>query len=147
MEVVKKIALVLIIVIAIFYGYKSTVGNDYKYSVINSGYLSDIDTVLINSYSEYTKFLENYEEKIKDDISKLKKTSYTEEFFKNKSIAIAFKSIHPDDEVIEVNLLKQGSTLHVHPMIQASQTAITDVISGILIVTEVDKTIEEVSIY
>ena len=55
--------------------------------------------------------------------------------------------MHPEDEVIEVNLLKQGSTLHIHPMIQASQTAVTDVISGILIVAEVDKTIEEVSIY
>lgn len=147
MEAVKKIAIVLIIVIAIFYGYKSTVGNDYKYSVINSGYISDIDTVLIKSYSEYTKFLENYEDRIQDDLSKLKKTSYTEEFFKNKSIAIAFKSIHPEDEILEVNLLKQGSTIHIHPMIQVSQTAVTDVISGILIVTEVDKTIEKVNIY
>ena len=147
MEAVKKIAIVLIIIIAIIYGYKSTVGNDYKYSIINSGYISDIDTVLIKSYNEYTKFLENYEDRIQDDLSKLKKTSYTEEFFKNKSIVIAFKSMHPEDEVIEVNLLKQGSTLHIHPMIQASQTAVTDVISGILIVAEVDKTIEEVSIY
>lgn len=147
MEAVKKIAIVLIIIIAIIYGYKSTVGNDYKYSIINSGYISDIDTVLIKSYNEYTKFLENYEDRIQDNLSKLKKTSYTEEFFKNKSIVIAFKSMHPEDEVIEVNLLKQGSTLHIHPMIQASQTAVTDVISGILIVAEVDKTIEEVSIY
>ena len=30
MEAVKKIAIVLIIIIAIIYGYKSTVGNDYK---------------------------------------------------------------------------------------------------------------------
>ena len=73
---------------------------------------------------------------------------YNKDFFKNNSLALAFKPCHPSDVVAAVNLLHTGNHLNIMTTIQyAEAESMTDEISGFIVLVEVGKDVEEVSIY
>ena len=51
----KWIGIIIIIGISIFYGVKSLDSQKYYHRVIESGYVSDFDTMIIDTYDEYKK--------------------------------------------------------------------------------------------
>ena len=53
----KWIGIIIIIGISIFYGVKSLDSQKYYHRVIESGYVSDFDTMIIDTYDEYKNLI------------------------------------------------------------------------------------------
>lgn len=145
----KWIGVILILSISVYYGIKAVDAQKYTYKVIESGYVSDFESIVLDSFEEYENFIDykvedtsmNYKDKIKKD-------KYNKDFFKNNSLALAFKPCHPSDVVAAVNLLHTGNHLNIMTTIQyAEAESMTDEISGFIVLVEVGKDVEEVSIY
>ena len=146
----KWIGIIIIIGISIFYGVKSLDRQKYYHRVIESGYVSDFDTMIIDTYDEYKNLISlDDEDSSKAYVSKIERSEYDKDFFEKNSLALAFKSYHPSDALAAVNLLHTGAHLNIMTTIQyaSGEEAMTDEISGFIVLVEVGKDVEEVSIY
>lgn len=146
---IKWIGIIFLIAIASFYGSKVADGQKYTYRIIEGGYISDFEAVVIDSYEDYEEFIsDDTGASLTEYIESIKRDKYDKNYFKNKSLALVFKSCHPSDSVLDVNFLRLGKTLNIMAAIKTNQNeAYTDVISGFIVLVEVEKDVKDVSIY
>ena len=104
----------------------------------------------LRTYDEYKNLISlDDEDSSKAYVSKIERSEYDKDFFEKNSLALAFKSYHPSDALAAVNLLHTGAHLNIMTTIQyaSGEEAMTDEISGFIVLVEVGKDVEEVSIY
>lgn len=142
MKNVKFIIIVAAIIFFMVIGYKSVNTKGMSYKVLDVGYMDGMESRVIATYTDYLGLLEELDEDDKKEIE----NKYDKEYFNKNSLAFAYKDCHPDDTIMEVNFLIMGDHLNVMAVAQRTESA-TDVISGVAVLVEVDKTVTEVSIY
>ena len=54
----KWIGVILILSISVYYGIKAVDAQKYTYKVIESGYVSDFESIVLDSFEEYENFID-----------------------------------------------------------------------------------------
>ena len=117
------------------------------YTVIYNSYISDFDNIIISNMNEYNEFMSNYNEWNKEYKKKMFSIKYNENYFKNKSLALIYISTGSNtNKFIGVDLLTNNNTLLVKPNIEYIDHPITMVLTGKLILVEIDKSVTNIEV-
>ena len=138
------IMLAIIITIGLVY-FVYTASKNYK--IIDSGYISDFDNMIIANINDYNKFMADSNEWNKEYKQKISSNKYNEKYFENKSLALIFiVTGSSSNTFIGVDISTDDNILVLKPNIDYKKGTVTDDITGKLILVEIDKNITQIEV-
>ena len=138
----KAIIIMFAIIITIGLVYFVYTSNK-NYKIIDSGYISDFDNMIISNINDYNKFMADS----KEYKQKISSNKYNEKYFENKSLALIFIVTGSNSNTfIGVDISTDDNILVLKPNIDYKKGAVTDDITGKLILVEIDKNITQIEV-
>ena len=114
-----------------------------NYKIIDSGYISDFDNMIISNINDYNKFMADS----KEYKQKISSNKYNEKYFENKSLALIFiVTGSSSNTFIGVDISTDDNILVLKPNIDYKKGTVTDDITGKLILVEIDKNITQIEV-
>ena len=118
-----------------------------NYKIIDSGYISNFDNMIITNINDYNKFMADSNELNKEYKQKISSNKYNEKYFENKSLALIFiVTGSSSNTFIGVDISTDDNILVLKPNIDYKKGTITDDITGKLILVEIDKNITQIEV-
>ena len=116
------------------------------YKIIDSGYISDLDNIIISSIDDYNEFMRDSNEWNKEYKQKISSNKYNEKYFEDKSLALVFISTGNSSNTFKgVDISTDNNILIIKPNIDYGN-GVMDNITGKLILVEIDKSITQVEV-
>lgn len=142
--IIMLIIIIIIVTIGLVY-FVFTANENYK--IIDSGYISDFDNMIISNINDYNEFMVDANEWNKKYKQKIFSSKYNEKYFENKSLALVFiVTGSSTNKFIGVDISMNDTILTVNPKIDYAKGAVTDDITGKLILVEIDKNITQIKV-
>ena len=142
----KAIIIMFAIIITIGLVYFVYTSNK-NYKIIDSGYISDFDNMIISNINDYNRFMADSNEWNKEYKQKISSNKYNEKYFENKSLALIFiVTGSSSNTFIGVDISIDDNILVLKPNIDYKKGTITDDITGKLILVEIDKNITQIEV-
>ena len=136
------VILIIVLVIGIILLIKPTKqsNSDIEYRVISR--YSEEENIIISDIEEYEEFIEN------SNLQEIHLDKYNEQFFKGKSLAIAFINTSSGSiEIIIDDIKVAGNKLNIEYSLKHPESGIgTMDMSGKIIVVEVNKNINKINL-
>ena len=140
----KAIIIMFAIIVAIGLVYFVYTANK-NYKIIDSGYISDFDNMIISNINDYNKFMADSSEWDKKYKQKISYNKYNQKYFENKSLAlISIVTGSSSNTFIGVDISTDDNILILKPNIEYK--GITADITGKLILVEIDKNITQIEV-
>ena len=141
----KAIIIMFAIIVAIGLIYFVYTASKY-YKIIDSGYISDFDNIIISNINDYNKFMADSSEWDKKYKQKISSNKYNQKYFENKSLAlISIVTGSSSNTFIGVDISTDDNILILKPNIEY-KGGITADITGKLILVEIDKNITRIEV-
>lgn len=116
------------------------------YKIIDSGYISDLDNIIISSIDDYNEFMRDSNEWNKEYKQKISSNKYNEKYFEDKSLALVFISTGNSSNTFKgVDISTDNNILIIKPNIDYGN-GVMDNITGKLILVEIDKSITQIEV-
>ena len=139
--------------IIILFGIIMIIGLSYflytankEYKIIDSGYISDLDNIIISSIDDYNEFMRDSNEWNKEYKQKISSNKYNEKYFEDKSLALVFISTGNSSNTFKgVDISTDNNILIIKPNIDYGN-GVMDNITGKLILVEIDKSITQIEV-
>lgn len=139
--------------IIIMFGIIMIIGLSYflytanrEYKIIDSGYISDFDNIIISSIDDYNEFMRDSNEWNKEYKQKISSNKYNEKYFEDKSLALVFISTGNSSNTFNgVDISTDNNILIIKPNIDYGN-GVMDNITGKLILVEIDKSITQIEV-
>ncbi len=139
--------------IIIMFGIIMIIGLSYflytankEYKIIDSGYISDFDNIIISSIDDYNEFMRDSNEWNKEYKQKISSNKYDEKYFEDKSLALVFISTGNSSNTFKgVDISTDNNILIIKPNIDYGN-GVMDNITGKLILVEIDKSITQIEV-
>ena len=142
----KTIIIMVAIIITIGLVYFVYTSNK-NYKIIDSGYISDFDNMIISNINDYNRFMADSNEWNKEYKQKISSNKYNEKYFENKSLALIFiVTGSSSNTFIGVDISTDDNILVLKPNIDYKKGTVTDDITGKLILVEIEKNITQIEV-
>ena len=142
----KTIIIMVAIIITIGLVYFVYTSNK-NYKIIDSGYISDFDNMIISNINDYNRFMADSNEWNKEYKQKISSNKYNEKYFENKSLALIFIVTGSSSNIfIGVDISTDDNILVLKPNIDYKKGTVTDDITGKLILVEIEKNITQIEV-
>ncbi len=147
MELKQKAIIIMFAIIVtiglVYFVYTS----NKNYKIIDSGYISDFDNMIVSNINDYNKFMADSSEWNKEYKQKISSNKYNEKYFENKSLALIFiVTGSSSNTFIGVDISTDDNILVLKPNIDYKKGTVTDDITGKLILVEIDKNITQIEV-
>lgn len=140
-------AIIILISVILIIGLSYYLYSENKeYKIIDSGYISNFNNIIISNVNDYNEFMRDSNEGDKEYKQKISSSKYNEKYFEDKSLALVFITTgNSANKLTGVDLSTNNNTLLVKPNIDYAEAIMTD-ITGKLVLVEIDKNITQIEV-